>query len=123
MLQKSHLLRPNDPNVLSEAVCNMEHAWPIVKDVKHRYDGSSFHRIPCLSTSEYAEGLQVLCSFLVALWHHNDWQSCACFSESPCFFGTELTYVVVLSVWGDKASLWQRIIGSNFVICFLRSVA
>ena len=86
MLQKSHLLRPNDPNVLSEAVCNMEHAWPIVKDVKHRYDGSSFHRIPCLSTSEYAEGLQVLCSFLVALWHHNDWQSCACFSESPCFF-------------------------------------
>jgi hypothetical protein len=30
-------LRPNDPNVLSEAVCNMEHAWPIVKDVKHRY--------------------------------------------------------------------------------------
>lgn len=28
------------------------------------------------------------CRFCVVswLWHHNDWQSCACFSESPCFF-------------------------------------
>ena len=67
------------------------------------------------------------CRFCVVSWWHCGitmiGNLARAFLKHRVFFGTELTYVVVLSVWGDKASLWQRIIGSNFVICFLRSVA
>ena len=84
--------------------------------------------IPCLSTSEYAaEGLQVLCSFLVTLWRHNDWQSRACVSGSSRFFfwggGTQLTYAnhrikIIRAAWSDLQS-WIQLFNQSLEHCRL----